>query len=59
MTFEFFNPPIVAAAMFREVGGLGTGFPKLTLQLVNVSVISAAVLCQVGRLRPRIPSAGA
>ena len=54
MTFEFFNPPIVTTAMFREVRGLGTGFPKLTLQLVNVSVISAAVLHQVGRLRPCI-----
>ena len=54
MTFELVDPPIIATTMFREVRGLGTGFPKLTLQLVNVSVISATVLCQVGRLRPRI-----
>ena len=54
LTFELFSPPIVATAMFREVRGLGTGFPKLTLQLVNMPVISAAVLCQVGSLRPCI-----
>ena len=55
MTFKLFDPPIVTTAVLREVRGLGTGFPKLTLQLVNVSVISAAVLCQLGRLRPCIP----
>ena len=55
MAFELFDPPVVTTAVFREVRGLGTGFPQLTLQLVSMPVISAAVLCQVGRLRPCIP----
>ena len=50
MTFELFDPPIIATTMFREVRGLGTGFPKLTLQLANMPAIGTAVLCQVGRL---------
>ena len=54
MTFERFDPPIITTTMFREARGLGTGFPQLALQLFNMPAVSAAVLCQMGRLRSRI-----